>query len=285
MITSRGLVAGLLAVGTVLAVGISPAAATGQTPPYQDQQQNGYLGLCDRHGHQITEGSVTTKPFAWRAVSSVAAKPPYDGPGRTAVLMAYQPREGLDAGQWSGQQLTASSRYTDPAHPMAAATAGDDSLADFTANFRPMWDGFIQVRMYLGEPQKPTYSYSYPALNIQITGNTWHAVGGGRVSCTAGRAISIESILLPRSETKARSGTHGTKATSGPAANSKHKTSSHSSRPRPGPSPHTSLTPAASASGSAGHDHGVAIGAVVVAALLGAGVVLALRRRGHSGAA
>ena len=53
------------------------------------------------------------------------------------------------------RRATASSRYTNSAHPMAAATGGDDSLEDFIEEFRPKWGGYLELRMYLGT-EKPT---------------------------------------------------------------------------------------------------------------------------------
>jgi hypothetical protein len=200
-------VGGLITVSAIAlcALGaVAPAAnAAGSGAPYQDPNVRGYLGLCDQAGQQVTHGSIATTPFAWRVVSSQAAQAPYDAAGRTATLYAYQPRAGLPAGEWSGDALTASARYTNPAHPMTAATNRDDSLNNFIEEFRPVWDGFLQIRMYLGAPNEPIYSLSYPALDIKVTGNTWRAVGGGPVSCTSGKSESIETILLPASTLKA----------------------------------------------------------------------------------
>jgi hypothetical protein len=107
----------------------------------------------------------------------------------------------LAPGEWSGEGLTASARYTNPNNPMAAATSGDDSLADFIQDFSPKWDGFLELRMYLGTENAQAYSLHYPALNIQVNGNTWTAVGGGQVNCQSGTAESIESIVLPTTTT------------------------------------------------------------------------------------
>ncbi len=109
----------VVAAASLTAVGAASAATTA---PFSDPSSVGYLGLCDQAGHQITGGEVSTTPLAWRFVSSVAAQAPYDGATRTAVAMAYQPRQGLLPQEWSGEQLTASSRYSNPSAPMAAAT-------------------------------------------------------------------------------------------------------------------------------------------------------------------
>ncbi len=169
--------------------------------PYTDPNAVGSIGLCNQAGQQITSGSVTARPFAWRAVSTQPAQTPYNGAGRTAILVGYQPLEGLPPGDWSGTQLTASSRYTNPANPMAAATDGDLSLDDVIEQYAPKWDGFLQLRIYLGAPQESGYTSQYPALDIQVTGDSWKAVGGSQVNCASGTSVSIESVLLPSSAT------------------------------------------------------------------------------------
>jgi hypothetical protein len=125
-----------------------------------------------------------------------AAIAPYNDDWRTATLFAYQPQNGLSPGEWSGQALTASARYTNAKHPMAAATNADDSLGDFIAAYHPVWNGWLQLRLYLGSQNAEEYTAHYPSLDIHVVGSRWYAVGGGAVSCTSGTATSIESILL-----------------------------------------------------------------------------------------
>jgi hypothetical protein len=174
------------------------AAQSGESnTPYQDPSAVGRIGLCDKSGHEITSGSVNAKPFASRAVSTAAATSPYGASGRTATLYAFQPRQDVAPGDWSGDQLTATSRYTNAAHPMAQATAKDESLSEYMAEFAPSWDGLLQLRMFLGAPGQATYSYNYPATTIKVTGDTWRVVDPVSVACDSGSATSIESILLP----------------------------------------------------------------------------------------
>lgn len=196
-------------VGAVLAIGVAgalalaaPAAAASSATPYRDPAASGTIGLCDRAGHQVTHGSTAAAPFAWRAVSSVAAPAGYAA-GGTATLMAYQPRRGVPSGDWSGDQLTSASRYSNPAHPTAAATRDDESLRGFLTEYAPQWDGLIELRLYLGAPNQPLYSLTYPSLNIQVTGDTWHVVGGASVPCDSGRSVSLESIVLSPTTSKA----------------------------------------------------------------------------------
>lgn len=203
----------LIAAATVLVVGV--AAGTGEsaaaTPgvPYSDPDAVGYIGLCDQAGQQVTSGLVSATPFAWRAVSSVAAPAGYNGPTRSATLMAFLPMHVLPPGDWSGEQLTAATRYTNPAVPMAEATASDESLQTFVNDFPPELDGFVQLRLILTAANQEPQSTRYPALDIQVTGTTWQAVGGGPVDCTSGTAVSVETLLPAAATTAPGKGTGG----------------------------------------------------------------------------
>lgn len=87
----------LPALGLAVAGPVGVATAAGSTAaPYTDSNSVGYIGLCDQAGHQITSGSVNSAPFAWRAISSVPAPTAYANDTRTAILVAYQPQQGLD---------------------------------------------------------------------------------------------------------------------------------------------------------------------------------------------
>lgn len=191
------------------------AGAATSAAPYTDPDAVGSIGLCNQAGQQITQGSTTAIPFAWRAVSTQPAQTPYDNAGRTAILVAYLPLQGLPPGDWSGTEITASSSYTNPGNPMAAATDGDESLQSFIEAFPPRWDGFVQLRMYLDTANRQPYEAQYPTLNIQVTGDTWQAVGGSPVNCASGTATSIESVLLPTTTTTGPPATTPTTSSSG----------------------------------------------------------------------
>jgi hypothetical protein len=273
--------AGALVVVVVALASVTPAAAS-QTVPYSDPNAVGSIGLCDAQGHQLTSGSVNTTPFAWRAVSTTAAAGPYAGPTRTAILMAYQPIDGLAPSDWSGDVLTAASRYSNPANPMAAATGGDESLAGFMTEYSPKWDGILQLRMYLDAANEPEYSLHYPALDIQVTGSTWHALDGGPVNCEAGTAVSIESILLPASKLKAPPGSSSSTTTpsgSKAVAGSGTPTSTKVAAPKVGTaSSPTTASPHSVAvdTPSSGHTgEWIAVAAIAAAALL---LILVLAR-------
>jgi hypothetical protein len=279
----------LVAVGLCLVAPACGAAASASSAPFTDPNAVGYIGLCNAAGQQITSGNVNTTPLASRAVSSEPAPAPYNNDYRTAILLAYQPQQGLSPGEWSGAELTASSRYTNPAHPMAEATGGDDSLEDFIGDFHPTWDGYVELRMYLGTYDAEVYSLQYPALDLQVTGDTWHAVGGGPVNCDAGSAESIETILLPKSTTSPRSTKTSTTTTSRAAASVGTGTPAGSDPTGAlGTTPATATGPGshqraasgvlADSSGLAG-DQPVAIAGIAALLVLAAAGVLVARRR------
>jgi hypothetical protein len=272
------IVTGMLAVAAGLSA--SPAAASGAVP-YHDPAAVGDIGLCNKAGQQITHGDLNASPLAWRAVSSVAATAPYNGPGRTATLFAYQPRQGLAPGEWSGEALTASSRYSNPAHPMVAATSGDDSLADFDGDFHPAWDDLVQLRIYLGAPNNQPETFQYPALTLKVTGNTWHAVDGGSVSCHSGTSESIETILLhPSTTPKPAARAHPEKGASAKANGSaKPSNAGQSTGPAASTAPSTSEAANSSSSSSSSHGGLIALLIVIAGLVVAAAIYLFLRRR------
>jgi len=285
---------GAFALGLGLALGASSGNAVAGSPvPYNDPAAVGSIGLCNQQGQQITSGSISTAPFAWRAVSTSPSTGAYAGASRTAILLAYQPIQGLAPGDWSGSQLTASSRYSNPASPMAAATGGDESLATFMNQFKPYWDGLLQLRMYLDAANEQPYAVHYPTLDIQVTGTTWHAVDGGPVNCSAGTAESIESVLLPASDltSPSKAGAAGAQGSPAPGAASGSGSGTkptHATSPSGHPTvaaaaPGTDAT-ARSASSSSSDGWVIAAVVVVVAALLLAVGLPRWRRRRRASA-
>ena len=252
----RGAGLGMLAVVVML---LAPSAVAGAATgaPYSDSRVQGYLGICNQSGVQVTSGSVSTTPFGWRVVSSQAAAPPYDGASRTATLFAYQPRQGFLPGEWSGEALTASSRYSNPAAPMTAATDRDPSLADFLSDYPASWSGFVQIRMYLGAAGATTLTTQYPALDLQVTGSTWQAVGGGAVDCHSGTSVSLETIVLPTTATTTTTTPAGAGATTTTA-------------------PPATTTTARASSGSSSGSTGIWVGLLAAAVVLLAGATAAV---------
>lgn len=171
----------------------SPAMAA--DPPYTDPAATGGITLCDAKGGIKTSGSLTD-PLAATVVGASPATAPYDGEGRAAGLFAYQPRKGVEPGEWSGQGLTALSRYTNAEHPMAEILPADYTVGDFVQAFAPQWDGMIQLRMYLRVPNQPVGSTSYSATSLKVSGDSWQQVGASAGGiCKAGKATSVARLL------------------------------------------------------------------------------------------
>ena len=118
-----------------------------------------------------------------------------------ATLYVFQPIQYVDPGDWTGYQLTDDALFSNPAHPMAQATYADNPLIWPDQSMPPYWDGLYELRMYFSGPGKTPWTSSYPAAVIKVTGNTWILVQGGGSSCTNGKAESVETFLLPKSET------------------------------------------------------------------------------------
>jgi hypothetical protein len=171
---------GALLLGVVVAavIAVWPAGAASGVP-YADAGSVGFITLYDRSGAAVKSGNVDDKPFVWKAVSSKRAPAPYDAAGRKATLNAFQPRDGASPPLWSGDKMTASMAYPDPAHPTVTATAADFSLRDFITEFPPQWSGLIQLRIYFGVPGRATLNATYVTTDIKVTGQTWSVVGGG----------------------------------------------------------------------------------------------------------
>lgn len=189
----------IAAFGAVLGLsmlsGIGPAAA--ESVPYTDPMVTGYIGLCDAHGHSIQSGSLDAIPFAAKAISSTGVEAPYNAPGSSAWVNAYQPRQGVTPPEWSGEQLISGSIFSTAAHPAVVGTKGDISMRQFVQDAPPAWDGFVQLRLYVKSPTAPYDALHYAATDIQVSGNSWHVVRGANVPCSAGTGRSIVSILAP----------------------------------------------------------------------------------------
>ena len=257
---------GLIAAALFAPLQMLPGGAAGAVP-YTDAHAQGFLGLCNTAGVQVTSGKLADTPFAWRVVSSTPAVAPYDADSRTATLFAYQPRQGFLPGEWSGEALTASARYSNPAAPMAAATNQDPSLGSFVKDFPPSWDGFVQLRILLGAAGMPPLTRSYPTLDIQVTGSTWKAVGGGSVDCHSGTAVSLETIVLPTTTTTTGAAT----STMAPATTPAKRTHAHRHAT-------TTLASGSGSSSSASPAIWVILGLAVLAGVTGGTVVWRRRR-------
>jgi hypothetical protein len=167
--------------------------------PFTDSNAQGYIGLCNARGQSITSGSTLTVPFAWKAISSAPVPQGY-AKGK-ATLYAYQPRPQLDPGEWSGEQLTGSSTFSNPSHPLVQATEDDYPLVAFVGAFPPMEEGLVELRIYFTGIDLPQYASTYPATVLQVTGTTWKVVSGGTVPCSSGTGVSGETVALGAART------------------------------------------------------------------------------------
>jgi hypothetical protein len=253
--------------------------ASASSLPFTDPNANGFIGLCTRSGQPITSGSLTATPFIWTAVSSTPAPDGYNE-GK-AVLVAYQPRQNVDPGEWSGTQLTASSTFTNAAHPMAQATVADSPLLYFTQAYPPRWDGLIELRMYFSGVNLPVYTTPYPATVIKVHGDRWSVVSGGpQADCTAGHATSIETQFLPASRftTVPSVATNNTSraapSTSYPPSGNTSSASSHSTSASPsGAAAASGSNPAGISAAASGSGGGGPSGSSIAGAVAG-GVAL-----------
>lgn len=189
--------AALAMAGVAAAAGFLGAASTtaiASSVPYTDARAVGSIGLCNAAGQAVTKGSIRDTPFITTAIDSTAAPAPYNVAGETAALFIYQPRQGVQPSDWYGEQIGATSQSSTPQHPTAALTAGDGALSVPLADYPPKWDGLMQLRVYLGAPNEPTYNSTYDATSIKISGDTWQVVDGAAVSCGDGKSVSLEQV-------------------------------------------------------------------------------------------
>ena len=194
----RVLAAVLVAVLGFVALAVSGSPARAADVPYTDPNASGAIGFCDAQGHEVKGGKLDATPFVAFTVGNFRPPAPYDTPGTGAWLIAYQPRKGVDPGNWSGEQLTASSTYTKPDFPKIEMLAQDVTMRQIVEDYPPQWDGLLQLRMYVKAVNQPAYSARYPAADIRISGDSWNLVRGGGVSCTAsGTATSRAHLLIP----------------------------------------------------------------------------------------
>jgi hypothetical protein len=214
--------AGFVATLTLTTLMLTSVASGAATVPFTDQSANGSIGLCDAGGNPIRSGSMTQHPFAELAASSIPAPDGYTAQQKAkATLYAFQPRQNVDPGQWSGQQLTGSSIYSDASRPMVAGTNLDASLQDFVSAYPARWQGLVQLRIYYTAPNKVPFRRSYPAAVLRVSGSNWTVVQGADVPCDSGKVISSERLLLPSSAFKTANpaATKGSVPTMSPGAN------------------------------------------------------------------
>jgi hypothetical protein len=132
----------------------------------------------------------------------VASKPPpaqYLGQGQNAVLNIFQPRPGVPAADWSGDQLTGTTLFTTKSAPSVQATSKDIPLSVIVREYPPLVNGLYELRMYFGKINYGLYSATYPATFIRVSGSHWSVVSGATVNCAAssGQSTEVMSGAVP----------------------------------------------------------------------------------------
>ncbi|SDD29046.1 hypothetical protein [Nocardioides lianchengensis] len=189
----------VLVVGVVIVAGVllwpeqdqdeqrdqSPRAA-----PYDDTLAAGSLTLCSADGQPVTEGSTKDRPFADVVRGETALPSELDPAGAVATLYAYQPREGVGTEEFSGTAITAAEVLPDPGQPAVRVTEDAWSVDDFVTAFPATYDGFVQLRLYLGTPGAGTLSTSpYDTADLRVDDGRWELVRGGSASCADAESL------------------------------------------------------------------------------------------------
>lgn len=159
------------------------AGSTGAVP-YDDPQSAGSITLCSADGKPVTEGSVDDRPFVAVAQGETGLPSDLDPTGTVATLYAYQPRQGVSASEFSGTAITAAGLQADPAHPAVVVPEDAWSIGDFVTAYPADFDGYVQLRLYLGTPAAGTLSdHPYDTADLRVDGDHWELVRGGSAAC------------------------------------------------------------------------------------------------------
>jgi hypothetical protein len=255
--------------------------------PFHDEYSNGLITLCDQNGQPVTSGDTRSEPFAWEAVASSPAPPRYQK--GLAYLYAYQPLQYLDPGDWSGEQLTDGSWYSNGQHPIAEATNKDIPMVWFVQAFPAHWNGYVELRMLLSVPGEPPITSPYPTAIIQVKGYHWTLIQGGTTPCNSGTARTLEAQINPNANLNTPkevsvgvpASSHPTPSTTSAAGSSVASNGSSSSLPPDVGLQNQSAGAVAITNPSGGGGlSSAAIAAIAVAAVMAmAGCVLLLRAR------
>ncbi len=163
------------------------------TAPYDDARSAGSITLCSADGKAVTGGKVDDQPFADVALGETALPSNQEPTGAVATLYAYQPREGVATSEFSGTAITAASEFADPKRPAALVEENAWSIGDFVTAFPADYDGYVQLRLYLGTPAAGTLSDEpYDTADLRVDGDDWELVRGGTASCA-----DAQSALVP----------------------------------------------------------------------------------------
>lgn len=182
----------LLTIAALVVLAAAPRLAAAEAIPFHDLGSVGGMVLCDGRGNAITGGGVNDQPFLWKAVSSVKAPAPYDGPGHSAALYAYQPRQDAYPDQWNGDSMTAASEYPTGKRPATAGTQLDPPLSTFLTAYPATWDHLVQLRMFWGARSQGFDGRHYVTAVIKVEGDRWRLVSAPVSGCQSSSALSTE---------------------------------------------------------------------------------------------
>jgi hypothetical protein len=189
-----------------------------------DPAAHGYVGLCGVDGKPMISGDIHDKPFVWTAVASQPAPREARGARPVATLYAFQPRPDVPAGDWNGDQLTATSPYATRGAPATQATKLDNGLDYVVKDYPPMVDGLYELRLYFGNSHNSAYTDQYAATFIKVVGDRWSVAQGGTVDCSKGHAVSPEIAAIGKASaagTPTASAPYGGPAGTGVATNAR----------------------------------------------------------------
>ena len=183
---SIALVGILVSATAIVTVGVTASSASTVPPWEPDANSVGALTFYNASGDVVTGGSLTDQPIA-AFVEGTGT--PRAGDTK-ATLYAYTPVSGEAPGQWSGEQLSASTVYPVSSPPSAALdttlpvqTGGDQdtTLADYILSY-PNSDtsgdgyaGLYVLRLKTSTPGK-SVTTTYDAADIVVSGSTWSVV-------------------------------------------------------------------------------------------------------------
>jgi hypothetical protein len=274
-VTVAALALGALSVATPFAW-----ASASFKVPFTDEYAQGLLTFCNKNNQPVTSGSLDTVPFAWKTVSSAEPPAGYRNGHARVTLYAYQPLEYVDPGDWSGSQLTAASLFSNPDHPVVQATPADNPLLYFVQAFPPHWDGLVEIRMMYTAVNEEQLTTPYAMAVVHVTGDTWTVVEGGNTPCSAGKGLSVETVMLPKKDLAQQSVVPATKSSDGAAAGSAAGSAGSSGKSQGGSAASGSSRLAADTSSAGGLSAGALAGiGVGVLAVIWAAIVLIGRWR------
>jgi len=172
-----------------LAVGLSGSAFAAGNPPWEpvaNPPQAGSLTFYNAAGQQITGGSTTAQPFAAYVQGSTVL---HAGDTKATVL-GYTPVNGEAPGAWTGEAISASTKFPNAyapgslgtsSLPLVTGAAGDESIATYVGdipNTDTSSDGYagLYVLRLKTSGTSAGVSTSYDSADIQVTGSTWSVV-------------------------------------------------------------------------------------------------------------